>query len=299
MTTASRASCAVANSSGRVFLNIVPVIVSSNGKEIAVYAFLDQGSTTTLCTQDLLAQLGVEGEDANYSITTVNQTTTCRSGKKVNINVSSLDKANTVELAEVYAVDSLPIKPNPPLVDSNISEWSHLKDLRFPRIPQGKVMLLIGISSPELFWTLDERRGRPYQPYAVRTILGWSLIGSGTKNGNRNSLVNFVRKSDELLEKQVECLWKMDEVKPSGMLLEHEMSKNDRYALKLMQDSKRLIDGHYQLSLPWRPGAPSLKSNYPQALQRLKCLQNRFEKNANLKQLYVQEVEEYVSKGYA
>ena len=91
----------------------------------------------------------------------------------------------------------------------------------------------------------------------------------------------------------------MDEVKPSGMLLEHEMSKNDRYALKLMQDSKRLIDGHYQLSLPWRPGAPSLKSNYPQALQRLKHLQNRFEKNANLKQLYVQEVEEYVSKGYA
>ena len=38
-------------------------------------------------------------------------------------------------------------------------------------------MLLIGVNAPEVFWVQDERRGKIGEPYAVKTILGLSLLG--------------------------------------------------------------------------------------------------------------------------
>ena len=38
-------------------------------------------------------------------------------------------------------------------------------------------------------------------------------------------------------------------------------SKEDRLALISMNKSKRLVGGHYQLALPWKPGAPNFDDN--------------------------------------
>ena len=77
------------------------------------------------------------------------------------------------------------------------------------------------------------------------------------------------------------------------------MSKNDRYALKLIKDSKKFVDGYYQLGLLWRPGSPTLRSNYCQAVSRLQSLKRRFSKDPNLQTLYTSAIEDYLSKGYA
>ena len=62
--TDSRRSVNFATSdNNRVFLNVVPIKVFHANQEITTYAFLDQGSTTTLCDQALLGQLGIEGEE--------------------------------------------------------------------------------------------------------------------------------------------------------------------------------------------------------------------------------------------
>ena len=39
------------------------------------------------------------------------------------------------------------------------------------------------------------------------------------------------------------------------------MSGEDRPALAILENSARLVDGHYQLALPWRDIPPSLKNN--------------------------------------
>ena len=49
-------------SSDSVYLNVIPVKVSARNKSILTYAFLDQGSTATLCDERLLDQLDISGE---------------------------------------------------------------------------------------------------------------------------------------------------------------------------------------------------------------------------------------------
>ena len=47
---------------------------------VLTYAFLDPGSNTTFCSNELLKQLGVEGKKATLSLTTLQneeQTTNC------------------------------------------------------------------------------------------------------------------------------------------------------------------------------------------------------------------------------
>ena len=77
------------------------------------------------------------------------------------------------------------------------------------------------------------------------------------------------------------------------------MSKEDRYALLMMEKSKTIINGHYQVALPWRPGAPYLEDNYEQAKVRLSHLKGRLLKNPMLKERYVDVVSSYISQGHA
>ena len=88
--------------------------------------------------------------------------------------------------------------------------------------------LLIGIDNPELFWTQDERYGKRSKPFAIKTFLGWSIIG-GSAYIKKTLIINFVSRADQLLQEQVQCLWKLDMVPNSYS--KPGMSRNDRYAL--------------------------------------------------------------------
>ena len=55
------------------------------------------------------------------------------------------------------------------------------------------------------------------------------------------------------------------------------MSGEDRQALAILENSACLVDGRYQLALPWHYKPPSsLKNNCFVALRRLQFLEKRF-----------------------
>ena len=171
-----------------------------------------------------------------------------------------------------------------------------MRGVTFPELTSKEVLLLIGLDVLEVFWSLEERLGKPDEPYAVRTVLGWSLIGP-RPDSKASVCVNHVRVGDELLEGQVAKLWQL-EATPIAETKEG-LSKEDRNALSLMKQSTVIRNGHYEVAMPWRPGAPNLGSNYPQALIRLEQLKRKFEKNARFRQQYTKVIEGYIRKGHA
>ena len=75
----------------RISLRIVPVRVSAkNGREVETYAFLDDGSDTTLCLQHLVEELDVEGSPTSFALTTINAEGTQRLGEEVSLTVKAL-----------------------------------------------------------------------------------------------------------------------------------------------------------------------------------------------------------------
>ena len=152
------------------------------------------------------------------------------------------------------------------------------------------------MDTPEAFWIEHELRSKPGEPYAIRTMLGWSLIGPATGEAREVS-ANFMT-AEESFEQQVRSIRKLERRFSTG--IECQMSRNDRYALRSMKDSTVLTDdGYYQLAITWRPGAPQLESNKNEAAVRLTYLKKRLEKDAELQRRHANVVESYITNGFA
>nr|XP_039272241.1 uncharacterized protein LOC120346540 [Styela clava] len=289
---------ATSKSSAGCFLNIVPVKICANRREIETYAFLDEGSTACLCDERLLDLLKLRGKKTQFSLTTVNAVQTSQDGYAVDFTVKSLDGRESVDLSHVLTVDRLPVKANEAQFD--VQSYAHLKGLKIPTLPCKDVMLMIGVNVPKVFWPMDERRGKHNEPSAKKSILGWSLVGPALSY-ERNSDVHIhcvqVQEKD-LLSQQIKCLWESD-FKDASLSPIPSMSKEDKYALQLMEDSVEIVDGHYQLPLPWKPGCPDLPDNRSVAMKRLKYIERKLKSDPVLKKKYCDTMEKYISLGFA
>ena len=100
-----------ANRSQKICLKIVPVKVSNEEgpREIQTYAFIDNGSDTTLCTMDLVRKRKLSSEPCEFSLTTINKENKTRSGQEVKMNVRHINGKGDIHLDRVWTVESLPI----------------------------------------------------------------------------------------------------------------------------------------------------------------------------------------------
>ena len=77
------------------------------------------------------------------------------------------------------------------------------------------------------------------------------------------------------------------------------MSVEDKRALSVFEDSVQLIEGHYQISIPWKNKNPNLPNNRSMAERRLGYLKKKLEKDPSLKKRYSEFIEDLVERGYA
>ena len=161
-----------------IFLNVVLVYVETGSKSVLTCAFLDQGSTTSLCANRLLNLLDISGEPTKFSVIAVTDCSTLCKGKKINFTVRFLT-CDKINLQNVLLVDQLPVVPNPALTCHEFEVWPHLQDLNLPAVHR-EVLLLIGLDTPEAFWVKEECCGSAKEPYAIRGVLGWSVVGART-----------------------------------------------------------------------------------------------------------------------
>ena len=196
-------------------------------------------------------------------------------GPTLNLKVFSLDDAYVVDLPKVFSIDDIPVRPNLIPAKCEIKEMPHLCDLAFPKVDGTSVTLLIGADVPELFCPAAFRKG---EPVATKTPLGWSLLGpSLSLSSTQNCIVNFVKHHDKTVEQPIQTIWSAD-FEIGTTVLEMPFSRKDHLMYKLLQDSVKLVNGRFQLPLPWRSGVTRLLNNRSVAHNRLMCLKGRFKK---------------------
>ena len=141
--------------------------------------------------------------------------------------------------------------------------------------------LLIGQDVPEALEPSEIRTGRGNGPCAATTKIGWTLNGPLGRHGCSDVRdVNFVR-ADEVLSQQFHHFMNF-EFSESVSEAVSTMSRQDKQALNTYKESARLVDGHYQIAIPWKCHSPDLPNYKPLAEHRLNLLQNKFLKDPQL-----------------
>ena len=102
----------------------------------------------------------------------------------------------------------------------------------------------------------------------------------------------------EILQAQLEKLWKTD-FRDSVVSSSTSPSIEHKKALEKMERSLKMIDGHYQVALPWRTDPPYLPSNRSMVERRAALLRKRLLRDQDLFSKYNMTMNEYIEQGHA
>lgn len=130
---------------GENILSIVPVKLKSkrSNKVIQIYAFLDQGSTGTFCTEDVMHQLNLRGRKSELLLTTMGSERKVSSHILSDLEVSGLEEENYIDLPQTFTQPSIPVKKENIPLQTDVKQWPYLHGVRILHIA-AEVGLLIG-----------------------------------------------------------------------------------------------------------------------------------------------------------
>ena len=223
---------------------IVSVLVyGKKGCAIPTYALLDSASEVTMIHTDLAEELGVKGSPKTLIMNSISGESTHKS-EVISLRVrdrNDLD-AETVYIKDVWTVSFNTFTDMKQYVQP---EWIHVQDLNIPNIHPQQVKMLIGINMPKVHIQSDIRVGRDDQPIAVRTVLGWSLLGTTSQKLNEavQAKVNLIVQRDVALHEQIEQFAKTESF---GIIQKDKIptSVEERRLLQILENTTQLRDDH-------------------------------------------------------
>ena len=188
------------------------------------YAFLNSGSKTSFCTEDLLRKLGIKGKKTSLSLTTIqtsNQSIKC---SLVNLEVADLSEQTRIDLPIVYSTPSLPVSNDTIGTQEDVNRCPHLKGIKMESI-EWDVGHLIESDAPQVLQPKEFRESKDGGPFATRTIFGWVLNGPLGRKESKAPTANLIDTSAKL-SKQFEDFCNL-EFNDSGYEPQASMSRND------------------------------------------------------------------------
>ncbi|OON14927.1 hypothetical protein X801_09276, partial [Opisthorchis viverrini] len=128
---------------------------------------------------------------------------------------------------------------------------------------------------------------------ASTTLIHSSLLPKLGLKGTPASLIIKTITGDQTedLNLQLERMFNFEFLEAA--CIKRAMSLNGRVTYDRMLTSLEIVDGYYQIPLPWKDGSPCLPDNKGLALRRLFVLKGRLESDPIFRKLYCEKVEEY------
>ena len=297
---------------------VVPVMVSSEhnpNHEFMAYALLDTQSDATFVTQELIDELHPKTTDTVLELTTLSGTQRMSCLKAGGLRVRALDSENSVSLPDCFSREVLEVDRTHFPSRETAKRHAHLHHLEGelqPPMPEVPVGLLIGFDCSEALIPLDIVQG---EPYAVRTRLGWSIVGCSSEEAVFDTLGSSLHTATKETEKQAEKVvhvyrTAIKEVCPSDVIrvLERDFERTEYN--KMSQEDHRFIDilshnikrnqtGHYEMPLPFKSDTTDLPDNREVALKRVFGLKRQFQRRPEYHKDYMDFMNDIVSRGDA
>ena len=282
---------------------IVPVKVklASGDLEVLTHAFLDSGSSETFITERLMKQFSASGKKIHINFTTLNNDDILTPCYKVSgMEVCGLNEDCYISLPAVFTQDSLPVSREQVPSQEDIERWPHLSPAVVSSLQAG-VDLLIGNNVPMATEPWEVINSVNDGPYAVHTVLGWSINGhlrSPTGSDDWNQAVSCRVQVTSRLEDQLQKFLSLDFSEQFVFSGEKALSVEDKKFMEMVNHETILRDGHYQVCLPLRDASTPMPNNRSLALQRLKGLKKKFQSNNAFRKKYTDFIDDLFVKGH-
>ncbi|XP_062533423.1 uncharacterized protein LOC134202455 [Armigeres subalbatus] len=163
------------------------------------------------------------------------------------------------------------------------------------RCSQTTPQILIGLKDIHLYAPIESRIGRPEEPIAVRSKLGWTVYGPTGANATEGGIVGHHACSsvtNQELHDLLKSQYTLEESGISVALLPE--SEEDRRAKEILRKTTKRIGDRFETGLLWKNDCSEFPDSYLMAVKRLIGLENP-ELYAKVRTM----IADYLVKGYA
>ena len=287
--------------------NVVPVWVSvaSNPEvEILVYALLDTQSDSTFIEETICERLSAPTDPVKLKLSTLlgkDVTVACKRARE--LRVRGYTSTRYISLPPTYTREFIPLDREHIPTCETAKRWSHLVNVcsEIPPLLQCEVGLLIGYNCSAALAPRQTIIGDEDQPYAVKTDLGWSIVGSlaPVDSSDVSGICHRVslKELPPVVPRDVLSVLETDfkDISHGDV----SSSQEDIQFLRMIE--KRIVmntEGHLEMPLPFKT-RPSMPNNRKLALKRLSQLKGRFDHNPKYMEQYSQFISEMLQEGHA
>ncbi|XP_062535741.1 uncharacterized protein LOC134204945 [Armigeres subalbatus] len=275
----------------------LPVTIQGNGQQIRTYAFLDDGSSSTLLESNIASALGITGITDNLCLSwTGNISREEKESQRVSLIICGGGKK--FKLHNVRTVQELRLPTQTLCYEDLQRSFHHLKGLPIHSYTDATPGIIIGIEHVRLLTAQRVREGRDNDPVAMKTRLGWCVFGKNSDNTATIEQLNLhhdTQAGNRELHQWMQQFFALEE---SSVVVVPE-SEDEKRARQIMETTTRRVNGAFETGLLWKYNHTHFPDSYPMALRRLNALMKRFSKNSALGARVKKQIEEYEAKGYA
>ncbi|XP_041761150.1 uncharacterized protein LOC121587900 [Anopheles merus] len=279
-----------------VYYQIVPVVLRNNNHTLETYAFLDAGSSLTLIEENTANKLHLNGVTDPLTLTwTQNLSVQENCSRRVSCMIKGMNEKKEHLLNGIRTVKNLQL-PSQTLSGSILAaRYPHLKGIKLSDYQKARPTVLIGLNHSHLLMPLGRKMGRPEEPMAIKTKLGWLIFGiDKICLSETNHLM--IHKSEDLMTEMMRQYFSTEEfgVKPVKTVKSQALER----AETIIEKTLKKTDGRYEVGLLWRDDNVILPNSYSNALRRLATQEKQLAKDPGLKNWLCKTFEEYQQKGY-
>ena len=268
---------------------IIPVWICHKdipSKKVMTYAVLDDQSDTCFITDGVCKELGINGPETVIELGTMHTVQNIKTQKISGLIISPEDESVDIPLPKSFSREQIPARRDQIPTADMARNWNHLRPIA-NEIPAYRedldIGLLIGNNCVQAIKPRDVIPGNPRDPYAVRTVLGWGLIGATNQNHKHynTDISNCHRIQTRNIASQDSPELNFISRKPTKEVLnpnavrrmfEQDFSERNGEGKSLSQEDRRFLektkgaihitdDGHYEMPLPFRLGYHSTEAS--------------------------------------
>lgn len=261
----------------------VPVTIRGNGREVNIFAFLDEGSTSTLLEAGRAEQLGIDGPSETLWLSWTEQISREeKESRKICVTVSGTGLKQKYTIDNVLPVGDMELPQQSFCYRSMSEQFPHLKGLPIASYTNVAPRMIIELEHVRLLTTLKLREGKDHDLVAVKTRLGWCVYGRNSMGEDMSCQVNIHYNetiSNQALHEMMKQFFFIDESTVTNKL----DSEDDKRALEILERTSGKKEGRYETGLLWKTDKPFFPDSFPMAMKRLISLEKRLAHNPALK----------------
>ena len=271
------------------FLQLIPISIGNDKRSVETIALCDTGSTVSLMDKTLVDLLKLKGKESVMSVAGIHGL----SEMKTEIVTARIGPSESDTAGEEITFCSHPnLNVGDKIYDfTKMKEtYVYLNNLPDIKVSMADVKVILGQDVYHLIRPLEYKSGGRDEPWAVKTSLGWTVIGALPKKETKCMApsCNFSVSSDPLAD-QMKKWWDMETY--ASVCDVSGRSKEEKRAQAILEKTTKHNGERYEVGLLWADDNPNLPNNYYSAYQQFLSMERRLSKDPELKEAYEATIE--------